>query len=142
MNELKFTDIKAAHSAIKSQLGAWHCTKESFSDFLNRWEEVSKDLGLKEFSIVEEPEKFGAGVAYGKPYKVCLRSTVLNNKIMGKVSVVMTEPLVGKPFIVTEFLLEPLDNFLTLDGSPLFRQHDDTGSYRIVCDAIFRVIES
>ncbi|MFI8608500.1 hypothetical protein ACIGFL_09265 [Pseudomonas sp. NPDC077649] len=142
MNELKFPDATAASSAITSQLDAWHLTKESFSNLLKRWEEVSKHLGLKSFSIVEEQEKFGTGVAYGKPYKVCLRSTVLNDKIFGKVSVVITSPLVGDPFIATEFIVDRRDNFLALDGSPLFRQHDDTASYRIVCEAIFRVIES
>lgn len=141
MNELKFPDAANASAAITSQLDAWHRTKAQFSRLLERWEEVSKHLGLKEFSIVEEPEKVGSGVAYGKPYKVFLRSTVLNNKIMGKVSVVMTDPLIGDPFIVTEFLLDMRDNFLTLSGSPLFGEHDDTASFRIVCEAIFRVIE-
>ena len=142
MKELKFPDASSASAAINSQLRAWHRTKAQFSRLLESWEEASKHLELKEFSIIEEPEKIGCGVAYGKPYKVFLRSTVLNNKVMGKVSVVMTEPVIGDPFIVTEFLLDTRDNFMTLSGSPFFGEHDDTASFRIVCEAIFRVIEA
>lgn len=142
MNELKFPDIATSTSAIRSQFNAWHRIKENFSDLLNRWKEVSEHLELKDFAISDEPEKFGKGVAYGKAYKVYLRSTVLDGKIQGKVSVVMTEPLLGDPFIVTEFILTPNDVYLFLSGEPIFSAGDREASYRLVCEAIFRVIES
>lgn len=142
MNELKFSNASDASTTITSQIDAWHRTKENFGNLLNRWEEVSKHLRLKEFTIINEPEKFGSGVAYGKPYNVILRSAVLNDKIIGKVSVVITSPLIGKPFVAAEFILDPMGNFFGLSGSPLFGEHDDTASFRIVCEAIFRVIES
>lgn len=142
MNDLYFADANKAATAITSKLDAWHCTKNQFIDFLARWQEVSKHLGLESFSTLDEPEKSGSGIALGKSYAVYLRSTTVNNQLFGKVSVILTNPLIEKPSIITEFLLDQRGNFFSLDGSRLFGEHDNTDSFRIVCEAIFRVLEN
>lgn len=140
MKELTYPDAGTAASVVSSQIRSWNRIYENYIYLIERWKRVAKDLRVGALENCDENSPQAAGEALGKAYKVVLDSSFIKNKLYGRVSIILTNPRVGDPVIVCEFLVGPQGDYLTIAGDILVEHPESPGEYQLILEAILKVI--